>query len=153
MKNRKGPIIGIVVVILAVGGAVALTSSKTEAPSSSSSNSSTSGNDADQDDSNKQTSSTGSSDTSAAVATNTVEIKDYAYSPKNITVKVGTTVTWTNQDSVKHDVMSDNNSAEAPSSELLAKGESYSFTFTKAGTYNVHCTPHPYMKATITVTE
>jgi plastocyanin len=47
--------------------------------------------------------------------------------------------------------MADTMSADAPSSELLAKGESYSFTFKKAGTYTYHCTPHPYMKGTVVV--
>lgn len=68
-------------------------------------------------------------------------------------IKVGTTITWTNQDSARHDVAPDIESADFPASKLLAKGESYSHTFTKAGTYSYHCTPHPYMKASITVTD
>lgn len=86
-------------------------------------------------------------------ATKAVTIDDMAFSPKEITVKVGTTVTWTNQDTVSHDVKDDDGSADGPSSELLGQGESYSFTFKKAGTYNYHCTPHPFMKATVIVTE
>lgn len=144
MNNSKGLIIGIVVVIAAIGGAVALTSNKSGSPSSGSKSSSSS------------TSSSKSNDTSSvkdAVATNTVDIKDYAYTPKTIKVKVGDTVTWTNQDSVKHDITSDKQSADAPKSELLAKGATYTFTFKKAGTYTVHCTPHPYMHGIIVVTE
>ena len=90
---------------------------------------------------------------STAVATDTVQIKDYMFDPMSITVKVGTTVTWTNKDAVGHTVTADNPSGDSPSSQLLAQGESYKFTFTKAGTYSVHCNPHPYMKQTITVTE
>jgi amicyanin len=90
---------------------------------------------------------------SEAVAADEVKISNYAYSPAVIKVKVGQTVTWTNEDAVQHDVMADTMSADAPSSELLAKGESYSFTFKKAGTYTYHCTPHPYMKGTVVVEE
>jgi amicyanin len=66
-------------------------------------------------------------------------------------VKVGTKVTWTNQDSVGHDVVADTESPDAPKSDLLRKGESYSFTFNKAGTYTYYCSPHPYMKGTVIV--
>ncbi len=82
-----------------------------------------------------------------------IDIKDYAYSPETVTVKIGETVTWTNQDSVGHDVVMDDDAAGGPNSELLAKGESYSYTFTRAGTYAYHCSPHPYMKATVIVEE
>lgn len=88
-----------------------------------------------------------------AVEANAVTIKDYAYGPKDIKVKVGTTVTWTNQDSVRHDISADKPSADAPQSDLLAKGDSYSFTFKKAGNYGYYCGPHQYMKASVTVTE
>lgn len=95
--------------------------------------------------------SSGSEQTSSnAVA---VEISNFAYSPTTLTVKVGTTVTWTNKDSARHDVAADKPSSDAPSSELLGRGESYSFTFNKAGTYSYHCTPHPNMQAKVIVTE
>lgn len=77
-----------------------------------------------------------------------VEIRNFAFGPKTLTIKKGTTVTWTNQDSVAHTVTSDDGSFET---DLLAKGESGSVTFDKAGTYSYHCTPHPNMKATIIV--
>lgn len=77
-----------------------------------------------------------------------VEIKDFAFGPKTITVKKGTTVTWTNQDSIKHNAAADDGSFKT---ELMAKGESQSITFDKVGIYNYHCTPHPNMKATIIV--
>lgn len=97
------------------------------------------------------TSSTASSDATMKDS-NTIEIKDYAYSPADITVKKGTTLTWTNQDSVQHDVKTDGG-GNGPSSELLAKGESYSYTFDEVGTFSYFCSPHPYMKASVTVTE
>jgi amicyanin len=83
-----------------------------------------------------------------------VDIKGFAFTQKDITVKKGTKVTWTNQDSVKHDVVSDDGApAGGPKGPLLAKGESYSFTFDTVGTFPYHCTPHTYMKAVVTVTE
>lgn len=88
-----------------------------------------------------------------AEATDKVTIKDFAFAPGTITVKKGTKVTWTNQDSVQHNVMSDKTDVSGPSSELLSKGDSYSYTFDEVGTFTYHCTPHPYMKATVIVTE
>ncbi|MDB5168880.1 MAG: blue (type 1) copper domain protein [Candidatus Saccharibacteria bacterium] len=91
----------------------------------------------------------------AAQSTNAINIKNYAFDPSNVTVKVGTTVTWTNQDSIGHTVTSDDSDTNTMKleSKLLSKGETYSVTFTKAGTYTYHCTPHTYMKGTVTVTE
>lgn len=90
---------------------------------------------------------------SDATATDKVTIENFAFGPKAIKVKVGTTVTWTNQDAVGHTVTADTKAADAPSSPIFNKGETYSFTFKKAGTYDYHCEPHPYMKATVVVTE
>jgi amicyanin len=70
-----------------------------------------------------------------------------------IRVKAGDTVTWTNNDSVRHNVVADERSAAAPEGPLIADGKSYSFTFTKAGTYPYHCEPHPNMKGTVVVTD
>jgi amicyanin len=86
-----------------------------------------------------------------AEATNSVTISNYTFGPATITVKVGTKVTWTNQDSVGHTVTAD--SGSGPDSQLIDQGQSYSFTFDKAGTFTYHCTPHPYMKGTVIVTE
>ena len=77
-----------------------------------------------------------------------VEIKNFAFGPKTLTVKKGTTIVWTNQDSVGHTATADDGSFDTG---LLAKGKSGSVTFDQAGTYTYHCTPHPYMKATIVV--
>jgi plastocyanin len=91
--------------------------------------------------------------TTTASQSTSVTIQNFAYSPSKIQVKKGTKVTWTNQDSVKHDVAPDTESANFVGSELLAKGESYSFTFNTVGTYSYYCSPHPYMKATVEVIE
>ena len=83
----------------------------------------------------------------------TMDIKDFDFEKANIKIKVGTKVTWTNVDSAKHNVVIDGEGAEGLGSELLAKGESYSFTFTEAGMTSYLCEPHPYMKGMINVVE
>jgi amicyanin len=111
--------------------------------------------DMDMDDMKPSNTSQNNSSTNAAnaVATDQVEIENYSFTPAVIKVKVGTKVTWTNKDSVQHNIVADTASPDAPDGDLIAKGESYSFTFNKAGTYTYHCSPHPYMKATVIVTE
>ena len=79
---------------------------------------------------------------------NSISIANFAFAPNSLTVKVGTKVTWTNNDSVAHTVTENNG---AFNSGDLAPGSSYSFTFSKAGTYSYHCSIHPSMTATITV--
>jgi plastocyanin len=86
-----------------------------------------------------------------AATTHTVMIKGYAYSPAAPTVSVGDTVTWTNMDTAPHTVTV-TSGPEKFNSGNLANGESYSFTFTKPGTYAYYCAVHPDMKATVTVT-
>lgn len=80
---------------------------------------------------------------------NTVIIQNFAFSPNNLTVKAGTTVTWINNDSTTHTVTSDNGAFQ--SSSNINQGTNYTFTFTKAGTYPYHCSIHPEMKGTIVV--
>jgi amicyanin len=131
-KNAKIAIF-IAVIIIAVGG-IALAGRKSKSPASSTSSAST------------------TTATAGATATNAVSIKDFAFGPSNATVKVGDTVTWTNTDDVHHTITADTASADAPSSKEIGKGETYSFKFTKAGTYTYHCMPHPYMHGTVVVT-
>jgi plastocyanin len=97
----------------------------------------------------------GSSSTTVAsgTSTNQVMIKNFAFVPKTITVKVGTTVTWTNEDNVQHSVQWNNNAF--PTSALLLAGTStdtYSHTFTTAGTFNYICGVHNFMTGTVVVT-
>lgn len=70
----------------------------------------------------------------------TVYMDGNAFSPGEITVQVGATVTWTNLDAVEHTVTSDSGNELA--SPMLGKGESWSHTFTEPGTYRYHCIPH-----------
>lgn len=85
--------------------------------------------------------------------TNQVVYKDFEVAPSSIKVKKGTTVTWTNQDSAKHDVTPDKESEDFKASELFGKGETHSVTFNTVGTYTYYCSPHPYMKGTVEVVE
>lgn len=87
------------------------------------------------------------------VQSDSVTIQNYAFSPAIVTVKAGTTVTWTNQDSVKHTVTGVDTAASGLDSALLGKGEVFDHTFAKAGTYSYYCQPHPYMKGTVVVTD
>jgi plastocyanin len=77
-----------------------------------------------------------------------VSIANFAFDPGTLTITTGTTVTWTNNDTASHNVTSDDGSW---GSNSLAKGETFSFTFTKTGTFSYHCGVHPSMTATITV--
>ena len=86
-----------------------------------------------------------------AGGSNQIAIKNFAFSPAALTIKTGTTVTWTNQDGAPHQISSDPGAPVAFNSESLANGASYQFTFTQAGTYDYHCTIHPAMKGTIIV--
>lgn len=83
------------------------------------------------------------------VTGNAVTIQNFAFQPANLQVKVGTTVTWTNQDTAPHTVTFRDSSLT--SSKLLQKGESYSYTFTKAGTFAYYCQVHPNMTAQVIV--
>ncbi len=82
---------------------------------------------------------------------NSVMIKNFAFSPATLTIKTGTTVTWMNQDGAPHTIASDPGSVVAFTSESLANGASYQFTFNQTGTYSYYCTIHPSMKGTIIV--
>lgn len=82
---------------------------------------------------------------------NTIAMKNFAFDPPALTVKAGTVVTWVNQDSAAHTVVSDAGSPEAFSSAPLSTGGTYTRTFTAPGTYAYHCSIHPSMKGTVIV--
>lgn len=100
---------------------------------------------------NMNTSSSSSSN-KPAEATNAVTIQNFAFSPAAITVKAGTTVTWTNKDSVAHTV-TETDGKTGPDSGNVNQNATYSFTFKSPGTYHYHCAVHPEMVGTVTVTE
>ena len=82
-----------------------------------------------------------------------VTIADSSFSPSKIEVKAGTTVTWTNNDAVPHTVTStrsddlDSATSGLFDSAALQTGESFSYTFTKAGDYPYECTIHASMQS------
>jgi amicyanin len=82
------------------------------------------------------------------IGVNHMNMQNVAYQMAHIQVRVGTTVTWTNQDSVPHSVTFKNGMKD---SGLLYQGQSFSYTFNSPGTYQYYCTVHPYMVATVTV--
>ncbi len=91
----------------------------------------------------------------ASAAPIIVHAKDFAYKPLELTVAVGTTVTFVNDDDTSHTVtavtMGDDKKPLFDSGNL-DKGQKWSFTFKKPGTYQYLCTYHAFMKAQIVVT-
>lgn len=77
-----------------------------------------------------------------------ITIQNFTYQPATLQVRIGTTVTWTNQDSVQHSVTFRNGMKD---SGLLSQGQSFSYTFNTPGTYQYYCSIHPSMLATVTV--
>ena len=78
-----------------------------------------------------------------------VSIDNFTFGPQSVTVKAGTTVTWTNRDDIPHGIASANNAFTK--SKALDTDDSYSFTFTTPGTYNYFCYVHPHMTGTVVV--
>lgn len=79
-----------------------------------------------------------------------VDIKDFLFAPESATVAVGSTITWTNQDSAVHSVVSAEKGVFA-SNPTMEQGATFSFTADKAGTIDYICGIHNYMKGTIVV--
>lgn len=80
-----------------------------------------------------------------------VSIFSFGFNPATITVKVGTTVTWTNTASIAHTTTSDSGDAVSWDSSAMNPNTTFKFTFTKAGTYTYHCAIHPEMMGKIIV--
>ena len=77
-----------------------------------------------------------------------VKIDNFTFNPQRVTVKAGTTVTWTNHDDIPHIVAS---STKAFKSKTLDTDDKFSFMFTTAGVYEYFCSLHPHMTGTIVV--
>ena len=77
-------------------------------------------------------------------------MKNIHYLQPTMEITVGTTVEWKNNDPLMHSVTAVNKSFD---SGLIQPGRTYRHTFTKAGTFNFYCVPHPFMKGTIVVKE
>jgi len=78
-----------------------------------------------------------------------VSIDNFTFSPPRLTVKAGTTITWTNRDDIPHGIGSSNNAFTR--SKALDTDDAFSFTFTTPGTYQYFCYIHPHMVGTIVV--
>lgn len=77
---------------------------------------------------------------------NTVLIQDYTFQPAEITIQKGETITWINQDDVRHTA-----TGKDFDSGLLSKGQAFKQTFSESGIFDYFCTPHPDMKGKVTV--
>lgn len=88
-----------------------------------------------------------------APANNEILMQSSSFSPRNLTVTPGTTVTWINKDSYAHDIAS--GTRDIPdglfSMDNLAKGASFSYTFKNEGTFQYYCKLHSDMSGTVTV--
>ena len=89
-----------------------------------------------------------------------VSIQNFAFTPKTLTVSPGTTVTWTNNDSTPHNVIStkglslNSTTTSVFASSTLSQGQTFSFTFSAKGVYFYECSIHkslPAMHAVIVV--
>jgi amicyanin len=78
-----------------------------------------------------------------------VKIDNFSFEPTTLTVPVGTTVTWTNQDDVPHNVVS--TEGKTLKSPVMDTDQKFSFTFAKAGTYSYFCGIHPKMTGKVVV--
>jgi len=84
----------------------------------------------------------------AAAKTTSIKIANFAFSPADLTVSAGTTVTWKNEDGEVHRVQDDHNGF---ASAALDTHDSFSQTFAIPGVYHYFCSIHPYMVGKIVV--
>jgi len=90
----------------------------------------------------------GGASSSVAIPANASALGNRAYSPDDLNVAVGTTVTWMNTDSISHTSTSDVNGWN---SGIVAPGGQFSFAFQTAGSFPYHCSIHPGMVGTVVV--
>jgi len=126
---NKALIAVIVVVILAVGGWAIY----------------------DHHKSNSNTNSSSSNSSQSVASSGAINIKNMMFTPSQISIQKGGTVTWTNNDNIVHTVVDDLSNVGGPSSGDIQPGGTYSFTFNKTGSFQYHCSIHPSMRGTIVV--
>ncbi len=85
---------------------------------------------------------------SSSAQTVDVSIVDFAFVPADLTIELGTTVRWTNNDAVPHTTTSNGDTWDSGN---MVPGGTFSFTFSSVGEYPYVCTIHPSMTGTITV--
>jgi plastocyanin len=81
-------------------------------------------------------------------ATNVITIDNFTFSPKELTVAVGTTVKWVNHDDIPHTIVEKKTTFR---SKALDTDDAYSFTFASAGTFDYFCGLHPHMVGQVIV--
>lgn len=84
----------------------------------------------------------------AAQDANVVMIDNFTFSPKELTIAVGTTVKFVNHDDIPHTVVEKNLSFR---SKALDTDDAYSYTFATAGSFDYFCSLHPHMVGKIIV--
>jgi plastocyanin len=77
-----------------------------------------------------------------------VKIDNFVFGPQAVTVPVGTTVTWTNNDDIPHTAVSTD---DVFKSKVMDTNDKFSYTFTKPGTYSYYCSIHPKMTGQVVV--
>ena len=75
-------------------------------------------------------------------------MRNLAFVPARIEIDAGTTVEWTNNDPLAHTVTAADRSFD---SGMIQSGQTWRYTFTRPGTYDYTCTPHPFMKGVVVV--
>jgi plastocyanin len=75
-------------------------------------------------------------------------IDNFSFTPKDLIVKTGTTVVWTNKDDIPHTVTSDDNKFASP---VLDTNQRFEFTFASAGNFAYYCRMHPKMTGKVVV--
>jgi len=86
---------------------------------------------------------------SAQGAASAVSIDNFTFAPQALTVKPGTTVTWTNRDEEPHTVAASDGSFHSPG---MGTGATFSHTFSSPGKFDYVCSIHPMMRGTVVVT-
>jgi plastocyanin len=90
----------------------------------------------------------GAAGEAAAANATKAEMRTMTFGPKRIEITVGGSITWTNNDPLVHTITADDGSWD---SGPIEPGKTWTHTFTQAGEYAFHCTPHPFMKAVVVV--
>jgi plastocyanin len=85
-----------------------------------------------------------------AKAASSVHIDNFTFTPQEITITRGTTLTWVNDDDIPHAIAASN---KAFRSKAMDTEEKFSFTFSAPGTYEYFCSLHPHMQGKVIVKE
>jgi plastocyanin len=91
----------------------------------------------------------GCGSSSAGLASANVTIRNFAFSPRTVHLRVGGKITFTNEDSTPHTATADNGTSF--DSGTLVDGQRMTITFSRAGTFAYHCAFHAFMTGTVIV--